>query len=142
MQLKTVAFPGQTGWKPGAALGAASRPMQAHQRMPWKPVGLPQNPNLGQSGGATKTVALGALLLPTAAAAAVSFVGFRLGSKDDDGFVSTLGYIVGVLGGLSAFLGILAMLGVAVTPFDLAPKTSEVSLPAQLPAPAPTTKPI
>ncbi len=140
MQLQTTGFPVNQAWKPGAALA----PMQAHQRMPWKPVELPKNPNLGQSGGAVKAVALTTLLLPTAAAAAVSFVGFRLGGKEENGLVSTLGYIVGVLGGLSAFLGVLAMLGVAVTPFDFIPKSSEVSLPAQLPAsaPVPTTTPI
>jgi hypothetical protein len=35
-------------------------------------------------------------------------------------------------------MGVLAMLGVAVTPFSLTPKTSEVALPA-LPAPGSTT---
>src|SRR4029078_6764117 len=85
-------------------------------------------------GGAAKAVALGALLLPTAAAAAVSFVGFRLGSKDEEGWVSVLGYVVGAIGALSALMGVLAMMGVAVTPFTFTPKTSEV---AALPAPAP-----
>jgi len=136
--LQTTAVPVHAAWRPG---GVASKPMPAHQRMPWKPVELPKNPNLGQSGGTVKAVALTTLLLPTVAAAAVSFVGFRLGSKDEEGWASTLGYIVGALGGISAFMGILAMLGVAVTPFDFTPKTTEVaSLPA-LPAP-PTTTPI
>jgi hypothetical protein len=106
--------------------------------MPWKPVELPKNPNLelGQSGGAAKAVALGALLLPTAAAAAVSFVGFRLGSKDEEGWVSVLGYVVGAIGAISAVMGLLAMMGVAVTPFNFAPKATEV---AALPGPATVT---
>ena len=123
----TMAFPVHPAWKPGRA-GA----MPAHQRMPWKPVELPKNPNLGQAGsGTAKAVAIGALLLPTAAAAAVSLVGFRLGSKDDEGWASVLGYIVGALGAISAVMGLLAMMGVAVTPLNFTPKTSEVaSLPA------------
>jgi len=131
-----IAFPVHPAWK----LGSTGRPgpMPAFQRMPWKPVELPKNPNLelGQSGGAAKAVALGALLLPTAAAAAVSFVGFRLGSRDEEGWVSVLGYVVGAIGALSALMGVLAMMGVAVTPFTFTPKTSEV---AALPAPAPAT---
>lgn|SRR6187401_341188 len=128
----TMAFPVHPAWKPGKP-GA----MPAHQRMPWKPVELPKNPNLGQAGaGTVKAVALGALLLPTAAAAAVSFVGFRLGSsKDEEGWVSVLGYVVGALGAISAVMGVLAMMGVAVTPLNFTPKTTEV---AALPAAAPT----
>lgn len=124
----TMAFPVHPAWKPGKP-GA----MPAHQRMPWKPVELPKNPNLelGQSEGAVKAVALGALLLPTAVAAAVSFVGFRLGSKDDEGWVSVLGYVVGAVGAISALMGVLAMMGVAVTPFNFAPKTNDiVAMPA------------
>lgn len=122
-----IAFPVHPAWK----LGSTGRPgpMPAHQRMPWKPVVLPHNPNLGQGEGAVKTLAIGALLLPTAAAAAVSFVGFRLGSKDE-GWESILGYIVGVLGGLSALMGVLAMLGVAVTPFKFTPKPEMISAPS------------
>lgn len=124
-----IAFPVHPAWKLGST--GQPGPMLAHQRMPWKPVVLPPNPNLGQVGeGTVKTMAIGALLLPTVAAAAVSFVGFRLGSKDD-GWESILGYIVGALGGLSALMGVLAMLGVAVTPFNITPKIGpqEVSVP-------------
>ena len=132
-----IAFPVHPAWKLGST--GTPGPMPAFQRMPWKPVELPKNPNLelGQSGGAAKAVALGALLLPTAAAAAVSFVGFRLGSKDEEGWVSVLGYVVGAIGALSALMGVLAMMGVAVTPFTFTPKTNEV---AALPAPAPGRK--
>ena len=123
--MSQIAFPVHPAWK----LGSTGRPgpMTAHQRMPWKPVALPQNPSLGQSGDTVKAFTLGALLLPTAAAAAVAFVGFRLGSQDNEGWASTLGYIVGALGGISALMGILAMLGVAVTPFTIAPRPTEVS---------------
>jgi hypothetical protein len=129
----TMAFPVHPAWKPGRP-GA----MPAHQRMPWKPVELPKNPalELGQSGGAVKAVALGALLLPTAAAAAVSFVGFRLGSRDSESWVSVLGYVVGAIGAISTVMGLLAMMGVAVAPLNFTPKTNEV---ANLPA---TTQPI
>jgi hypothetical protein len=128
----TMAFPVHPAWKPGRP-GA----MPAHQRMPWKPVELPKNPalELGQSGGAVKAVALGALLLPTAAAAAVSFVGFRLGSRDSEGWVSVLGYVVGAIGAISTVMGLLAMMGVAVAPLNFTPKTTEV---AALPAATPT----
>lgn len=122
----TTAFPVHPAWK----LGSTGRPgpMPAHQRLPWKPVELPHNPSLGQpSAGTVKAVALGALLLPTAAAAAVSLVGFRLGSRDEEGWISILGYVVGALGAVSTLMGILAMMGVAVTPFSFAPKTQEVS---------------
>lgn len=120
----TMAFPVHPAWK----LGSTGRPgpMPAHQRLPWKPVELPANPNLGQSGGTVKAVTLGALALPTIAAAAISFLGFRVGSKDEEGWVSILGYVIGALGGISAAMGVLAMLGVAVTPFNFAPQTSEV----------------
>jgi len=57
-------------------------------------------------------------------------------SKDEEGWVSVLGYVVGAIGALSALMGVLAMMGVAVTPFTFTPKTSEV---AALPAPAPAT---
>jgi hypothetical protein len=85
-----------------------------------------------------KAVALGALLLPTAAAAAVSYVGFRLGSKDD-GWASILGYVVGALGAVTALMGVLAMTGVAVVPLNRLQETitQEVALPATAPAPAP-----
>lgn len=131
--LQTTALPVHPAWhtsKPGA--------MPTFQRMPWRPVVLPHNPNLGQGGeGTAKAVVLSALLLPTAAAAAVSFVGFRLGSQDDS-WAGVLGYVVGVLGGLSALLGILAMFGVAVTPFNFGPKKYDVALPGA-PAPAAVT---
>jgi hypothetical protein len=115
---QTLAFPIHPAWKTGM-----HGPMPAHQRMPWKPTPLPHNPaldaNLGQVGeGTVKAVTLGALLLPTTLAAAVAYVGFRLGSKDE-GVPSILGYVVGALGGISALMGILAMLGVAVTPFNM-----------------------
>lgn len=124
---QTTAFQVHPAWK----LGSTGRPgpMLAHQRMPWKPVELPKNPNieLGQ-GGTVKAVAIGALLLPTAAAAAVSFVGFRLGSRDSEGWVSVLGYVVGALGAISAIMGVLAMMGVAVTPLNFtSPKATEVA---------------
>lgn len=124
LQMTTTAFPVHPAWKPGKP-GA----MTAHQRMPWKPVELPRNPNLelGQSGGAAKAVAIGALLLPTAAAAAVSFVGFRLGSKDEETWASVLGYVVGAIGAISAVMGLLAMMGVAVTPLNFTPKGTEIS---------------
>lgn len=133
---QTTAFQTHPAWKTGKP-----GPMPAFQRMPWKPVELPKNPSLelGQNGGAAKAVTLGALFLPTAAAAAVSFVGFRLGSKDEEGWASVLGYVVGAIGAISALMGILAMLGVAVTPFDFTPKTTEVAgLPAAPAAPATT----
>jgi len=118
--------------------------MQAHQRLPWKPIELPNNPNLGQSSpsaSTVKAVAIGAMLLPTAAAAAVSYVGFRLGSKDD-GLASILGYVVGAFGALTALMGLLAMTGVAVTPFSFTPRTTteEVALPAVAPPTAPAAK--
>lgn len=118
---QTMAFPIHPAWKTGM-----HGPMPAHQRMPWKPTPLPHNPaldanlnaHLGQVGpGTVKAVTLGALLLPTALAAATAYVGFKLGSKDE-GFPSVLGYVVGALGGISALMGILAMLGVAVTPLN------------------------
>lgn len=113
---QTTAYPIHPAWKT-----STPGPMLAHQRMPWKPTPLPHNPDLelGQA-GAVKAATLGALLLPTAVAAAVAYVGFRLGSKDE-GFESILGYIVGALGGISAVMGLLAMLGVAVTPFNFPP---------------------
>lgn len=133
--LQTMAFPVHPAWKTGKP-GA----MPTFERLPWKPVELPQNPNLGQTGGQVKAIALGALLLPTAAAATVAFLGFRVGSKDEEGWVSVLGYVVGALSGISALLGVLAMLGVAVTPFDFMPKTTEVAaLPSAPAAPAPRT---
>lgn len=120
---QTLAFPIHPAWKTGM-----HGPMPAHQRMPWKPVPLPHNPaldaNLGQVGpGTVKAVTLGALLLPTALAAATAYVGFRLGSKDE-GVPSILGYVVGALGGISAIMGLLAMLGVAVTPFNFTQPSS------------------
>jgi hypothetical protein len=125
----TVAFPVHPAWKTGTP-GA----MPAFQRLPWKPVELPQNPNLGDGEGKVKAIALGALLLPTAAAAAVSFLGFRAGSRDEEGWVSILGYVVGTLAGVSALMGILAMLGVAVVPLDFSPKTTEVAALPSAPA--------
>lgn len=130
--LQTMAFPVHPAWKAGTA-GLGSK-LPTFERLPWKPVELPHNPNLGQSSGQVKALALGALLLPTAAAAAVSFLGFRVGSKDEEGWVSVLGYVVGALGGISALLGVLAMMGVAVTPFDFAPKTTEVAALPSAPA--------
>lgn len=127
--LQTMAFPVHPAWKPGQ-----SGPLHAFQRMPWKPVELPKNPNLGQSGGTIKAATLGALALPTAAAAAVAFLGFRVGSKDEEGWVSVLGYVIGALGSISALLGVLAMLGVAVTPFNLTPQTTEVAALPSAPA--------
>lgn len=134
--LQTMAFPVHPAWKSGTP-----GPMPTFQRMPWKPVELPRNPNLelGQAGpGTAKAVTLGALFLPTAAAAAVSFIGFRVGNKDEEGWVSVLGYVVGALGGLAALMGVLAMMGVAVTPFNFMPKTYDVAMPA-LPPQAPAT---
>lgn len=117
---QTLAYPIHPAWKTGM-----HGPMPAHQRMPWKPVPLPHNPalELGQdvTPGGAKAVAMGALLLPTALAAATSYVGFRLGSQED-GFPMVLGYLVGVLGGISALMGVLALLGVAITPLNLGPK--------------------
>lgn len=126
---QTLAFPVHPAWKTGKP-GA----MPAFQRMPWKPVELPKNPSLGDGEGKVKAIALGALLLPTAAAAAVSFLGFRTGTRDEEGWVSILGYVVGTLAGLSALMGLLAMLGVAVTPFDFSPKTTEVAALPSAPA--------
>lgn len=126
---QTLAFPVHPAWKTGKP-GA----MPAHQRLPWKPVELPQNPSLGDGEGKIKAIALGALLLPTTAAAAVAFLGFRAGSRDEESWVSVLGYVIGALASVSALLGVLAMLGVAVTPFDFSPKTSEVAALPSAPA--------
>lgn len=125
----TMAFPVHPAWKTGKP-GA----MPTFQRMPWKPVELPHNPNLGQSGGAVKAMTLGALALPTAVAAAVAFLGFRTGVKDEEGWVSVLGYVTGAMGSIFAVMGLLAMMGVAVTPFDFAPKTTEVAALPSAPA--------
>jgi hypothetical protein len=116
---QTLAFPVHPAWKAGMA-----GPMPAHQRMPWKPVPLPHNPaldvdvQLGQvTPGAVKAVAFSALIPVTAIAAATAYVGFRLGAKDE-GVPSILGYIVGALAGITAITGLLAMLGMAVTPIN------------------------
>lgn len=108
---------------PAWAPGSRTAPLHAHQAMDWKPLPLPINPSLGQMGpGAAKAAALGVMFIPTAAAAAVSFVGFRLGTKDQ-GLPSVLGYVVGALSGITAVMGLLAMLGIATVP--LMPQTTE-----------------
>lgn len=116
--------PVHAAWRPRLGNG----PMQAHQRMPWKPAPLPYNPELelGQNGAQIKAAVLGALLVPTALAGVVSYVGFKLGSSDE-GLASVLGYIVGVLGGIGALVGVMGMLGLAAIPFEIKPKTSEVA---------------
>lgn len=88
-------------------------PFPAHQRAKWKPAILPRSPNLGQNSPASS------LLIPTAIAASIAFVGFRLGSRDH-GIPSTLGYIVGGLGALAALLGGLSMIGLTVPRVTLA----------------------
>lgn len=130
----TMAFPVHPAWKTGKP-GA----VPTFQRMPWKPVELPQNPNLGQNGSTIKAVTLGALALPTTVAAAIAFLGFRVGTKDEENWISILGYVVGALGSISALMGVLAMLGVAVTPFTFGPQTTEVAALPSAPAAVPAT---
>lgn len=104
--------------------------MPAHQGLGWRPPKLPHNPALGQalSPATAKVAAISVLLVPTAAAAAVSYVGFRLGTQDH-GIPSVLGYIVGALAGISTVMGFLAMLGVATLPFG-AQQTTEITPPS------------
>lgn len=85
------------------------------KRATWKPALLPHSPGLGQN----SVSPAGNLLIPTAIAASIAFVGFRLGSRDH-GIPSTLGYIVGGLGALGALLGGLAMIGLTVPRVTLA----------------------
>lgn len=68
---------------------------------------------LGQA--AEKGVAAVVMLVPTAFAAAVSYVGFRTGMRDK-GFPQVVGYGVGFLGGLGVLGGLLAALGIIALP--------------------------
>lgn len=129
MRLATApmtSFPVSPAWAPASR--TASLP--AHKTHGWKPLPLPLNPALGQmSPGTAKAAALGVMLLPTLSAAAVSYVGFRLGTKDQ-GIPSILGYVVGAFAGITAVIGVLAMLGIATIPSPIPPVTTEVQAPS------------
>jgi hypothetical protein len=64
---------------------------------------------------AQKGAAAVVMLVPTALAGAVAYVGFRAGSRDK-GFPQVLGYGVGVLGGLGVLAGFLSVLGIVTLP--------------------------
>ena len=99
--------PVPTGFQPRGMTLPAWRPAQVLARP------IPPS-RLGQE-AAAKAIGIGVIALPTALAAATAYVGFRLGSKDQ-GFPMILGYIVGLAGGIAAFWGLLAMIGVATVP--------------------------
>ncbi len=112
------------GWRPTLS------PKSVGLRGGWRPAPLPVGPgnqnfmgvnipqeivnSLGQ-GGSIKAAAAGVVLVPTALAALTSFVGFRLGSKDE-GLPSFLGYALGALGAISALVGILTIVGIISLP--------------------------
>lgn len=96
-QPKQMSFP---AWKPSKAL---SRPV---------------SDKLGAPEEYSKVMTAFTLALPTAIAAATSYVGFRQGSSDS-GIPKALGYMVGLAGGLAAAWGILGMLGLVTVPFNL-----------------------
>lgn len=96
-QARQLSFP---GWKPSRALAR------------------PVTEKLGQAEEHSKVMTAFTLALPTAIAAATSYVGFRQGSSDS-GVPKALGYMVGLAGGLAAAWGILGMLGLVSVPFNL-----------------------
>ncbi len=111
----------------------------------WRPAPLPMGPgdkflgvnippeimnSMGQ-GGNIKTAAASIVLVPTILAGLTSFVGFRLGSKDE-GIPSFLGYAMGALGAISALVGILTIIGIVAIPSFAIPAPTPAT-----PAPAP-----
>lgn len=131
------------GWRPTLS------PMPVGLRGGWRPAPLPAGPgnneflgvnippeivnSLGQ-GGSLKAAAAGVVLVPTALAALTSFVGFRLGTKDE-GFPSFLGYALGALGAISALVGLLMVVGIVALPS--LPEAAAPAAPAPGPAPTP-----
>ena len=124
-------------WRPGWT------PQAVGLRGGWRPEPLPVGPvdidrqlsesvipgldhELGQA--SPRALATGMVLVPTLIAGVMSYVGFRLGSKDQ-GFPAFLGNMVGALSGIAALVGLLAAVGVATIPLP--------TLPAAPAAPAP-----
>ena len=73
---------------------------------------------LGQA--SPRALATGMVLVPTLIAGVMSYVGFRLGMKDE-GVPAFLGNMVGALSGIAALFGLLAAVGVATIPLPAAP---------------------
>jgi hypothetical protein len=94
------------------ALQTARRPQWEFPKLPDHPMGF----DLGQTEGEVKAVVTSAMLVPLAISAAVSYVGFRLGSKDE-GFPAFMGYGVGILGALGGLSSLMVMLGVMKSSF-------------------------
>lgn len=106
----------------------------------------PPVPRLAQTEAQIKTIAAGFTLVPTVLFAATSYVGFRLGTKDE-GFPAVLGYTIGGLSALGALASLLITIGVINAPMEpggawawLAPRP----VPAPTPAPGlpPVSKPV
>lgn len=109
-----------------------------HPRAPiWRPANVPAvapTSKLGQL-GPVQGVGTAALLVGTGLSAGVAWAGFYAGSKAK-GFLSILGYGVGVLGGLSAVGGLFATIAWIVgtnAVNQAAPNPGYVSLPAMTP---------
>jgi hypothetical protein len=85
---------------------------------PAKALSRPASEKLGAPEEYSKVMTAVTLGLPTAIAAATSYVGFRQGSIDT-GIPQALGYMVGLAGAVFAVWGILGMAGLVKIPFNL-----------------------
>jgi hypothetical protein len=86
---------------------------------------MTKRPLLGAAGPIAKAGAAG-LLTGALMGAATAWVGFSTGSRED-GFLSGTGYVIGSLGALGAFSGLVALglLGLAVANGPPAPTTRQ-----------------
>ena len=131
MNLGLVINPVQPrNWRPGWT------PQSVGLHGGWRPMPLPTGPvdidrtlaqsvipgfeqhELGQA--SPRALATGMVLVPTLIAGVMSYVGFRLGMKDE-GVPAFLGNMVGALSGIAALFGLLAAVGVATIPLPAAP---------------------
>lgn len=120
------------GWRP---LPLPAGPVDIERTLAQSVIpGLDYEPELGQA--SPRAIATGAILVPTLIAGVMSYVGFRLGMKDE-GVPAFLGNMVGALSGIAALFGLLAAVGIATVPMPAAAAPAPARPAQEVAAPGP-----